>query len=238
MTGGPEPRFLCVVLHPLLDAPDGDRLPRTETLAHQEDSSGSHGGPHTQISGEGLQRIVAQVDHAILSALAVLHQDDPALDIDSTQGEMSHLFHPETATEHQHEDGPVAQLLQLTEEDFDLLVSQVPGKGPGHLLMMILFHRVGKRQPFLFPEVMIELADAVQVAVHRLGRHPLLHEVVDVARDGCCGYFFHGDIHPDYKMPDQAQIVLNGIGCAVAPLQKPPPVEDRIGQLHCSLPSR
>jgi hypothetical protein len=45
---------------------------------------------------------------------------------------------------------------------------------------MILFDGVGNCQTFLFPQVMVELADAIQMAVNGLRRQPLPHEMINV----------------------------------------------------------
>jgi hypothetical protein len=56
----------------------------------------------------------------------------------------------------------------------------MPGKGPGHLLRVTLPDGIGNGDPFLFTQIMVELANAVQMAVDGLGRQPLPHAIINI----------------------------------------------------------
>ena len=172
--------------------------------------------------------IVAQIDDPVLAALAILDEKLPMLEVQDTEREMSNLLDPQPAAKHQHEHGPVARSFDRLEEALHLLVLQVPGQRPGHLQGMVLPDRIDDVQNALFPQVVIELADAVQMTVDGLGLQPPSHQLVDVVRDLGVGHALDRHIEPQHKAADRAQVVLNRVGRAVAPLQIAPPVDDRI----------
>ena len=55
---------------------------------------------------------------------------------------------------------------------------------------MIFPNRIGDGQALLFNQIMIELADTVQMAVDGFGLQPLSHEIINVVRDRCMSDVF------------------------------------------------
>ena len=76
---------------------------------------------------------------------------------------------------------------------------------------MILPDRVRYLDMLLFPHVVVELADAVQMTIDRFRFQSFCHEIIDVPRDICMRYVFNRHIQPDHKMLESIQIVFNGI---------------------------
>jgi len=125
---------------------------------NQEDAPGPAGRPDPQIRHQGLMRIMAQIDDPVLGALAVFDQDLPMLEVQNIERELGDLLHPPTASQHQHEHGPVALSFDRLKEALHLLILQVPRQRPGHLQRMILPDRIDDVQDSLIPQVVIELA--------------------------------------------------------------------------------
>ena len=71
----------------------------------------------------------------------------------------------------------------------------------------------------LFPEIVIELTDAVHVTVDGLGLEPLSHQMINVLRDLRVRHAFYRHIQPNHKGLDGVQVVLNRVGRAVPSLQ-------------------
>ena len=103
-------------------------------------------------------------------------------------------------------------------------------RGSGRDILSAWFFRTGltmSKTP-LIPQVVIELPDAVQMAVDGLGLQSSPHELVDVVRDLGVGHTLDRHVEPEHKATDRAQVALNRVGRAVAPLQIAPPADDRI----------
>ena len=156
--------------------------------------------------------------------------------VHSPERQLGDLLDPQPAANHQHEHGPVARSSDDLEEALDLLVLQVPGQRPRHLQGMRVLHRVCDVQDALVPQKVIELPDDVELAVDGLGLQAPPHQLVDVVRDLGVRDVLDRHIEPQHKASDRAQVVLNRVGRAVAPLQIAPPVDDRIR--HRRFPSR
>ncbi len=87
----------------------------------------------------------------------------------------------------------------------------------------------------LFPQIVIELANAVHMTVDGLGREPLSHKMINVLRDLQVRHAFYRHIKPNDKGLDGVQVVLNRVGRAVPSLQISSPVHEAVGH-HCGYP--
>jgi len=87
----------------------------------------------------------------------------------------------------------------------------------------------------LFPEIVIELANTVHMAVDGLGLEPLSHQMIDVLRDLRMRRALYRHIQPNDKGLDSVQVVLNRVGRAVPSLQISSPVHQAVGH-HCGYP--
>ena len=141
---------------------------------------------------------------------------------------MSNLLDSQPAAKHQHEHGAVAWSFDRLEEALHLLILQVPRQRPRHLQGMVLPDRIDDVQNALIPQVVVELPDTVQMTVDGLGLQPPSHQLVNVVRDLGVGHALDRHIEPQHKAADRAQVALNRVGRAVAPLQVAPPLDDRI----------
>ena len=95
-------------------------------------------------------------------------------------------------------------------------------------VVVALLHRVCDVQDALVPQKVIELPDDVELAVDGLGLQAPPHQLVDVVRDLGVRDVLDRHIEPQHKASDRAQVVLNRVGRAVAPLEIAPPADNRI----------
>jgi len=94
MTASPEPSFVGIILHSLLDPADGDRRPPVRTFLHQEEPFHLGGRSGLQILDEGLEGIRADVHHAVFATLAVLNQDTATAKVKRPEGQVGDLLYP------------------------------------------------------------------------------------------------------------------------------------------------
>jgi len=81
MTGDLQIGFASIMLHPFLDATDGERLPGERPLLHQKDPLHFVCRSDPEILQKSLKGIVADVDDPILCALAILDVQRSAFEI-------------------------------------------------------------------------------------------------------------------------------------------------------------
>jgi hypothetical protein len=137
MAGNPEFCIMGIILHPLLDAANGDGASCTDPLFDQKDSLGFGYRPYPEIVRKSEERVIAHIDDPILGTLPIFDDDLLLFEVQNSQSEVSNLLHAQTAPEHQHKHGPIPMPLHSVKEVVHLFIPQVPGKGFGHLENMI-----------------------------------------------------------------------------------------------------
>ena len=84
-------------------------------------------------------------------------------------------------------------------------------------------------------EVIVEGADASQVAIDRLGLESLAQEVVRVLGQLVIIHRLNGHIHPQHKVLKDVHVVLDRVRGVVASLQEAPVVHDHMAHIHLSV---
>jgi len=79
-----------------------------------------------QIVFENALGIQADINHPVLIPLALADQDSSLGQIEILEAQVGHFFHPQPTPQHQHEDRPVPELLDLGKEPGHFFVLQVP----------------------------------------------------------------------------------------------------------------
>jgi len=133
VTGNTKFRLARIILHTLLDTANRDGTPRTDPFFNQEDFFGFGRGPYFEIVRQSEECIIAHIDDPVFGSLAVFDDDFPLLEVQHTQGELSHFLNTKATPEHQHKHGPIPMPLHNVKKGFHLLIPQVSGKGLGHL---------------------------------------------------------------------------------------------------------
>ena len=83
-------------------------------------------------------------------------------------------------------------------------------------------------------EVIVEGADASQVAVDRFGSESVAQEVVSILGHLVIIHCLNGHIHPQHKVLKDVQVVLDRVRGVVASFQEAPVVHDHVGYSHPS----
>ena len=83
-------------------------------------------------------------------------------------------------------------------------------------------------------EVIVEGADASQVAIDRLGLESLAQEVVRILGHLVIIHRLNGHIHPQHEVLKDVQVVLDRVRGVVASFQEAPVVHDHVGHSHPS----
>jgi len=82
--------------------------------------------------------------------------------------QVRHFFHAKSTPQHQHEERPIPNPLQGTEEGLHFLIFKKARQRPGQAQSQPLFDRIGSLGSCFPVSVMIESADTVQTAINRL----------------------------------------------------------------------
>ncbi len=88
-----------------------DSFASASPFIHQEDFFDSAGRPYPEVLDQGLIGVVAQVHHPVFGALTLMDKDLTAPQVQSRQFQPGHLLHPQPASEHQHDHGPVPAVM-------------------------------------------------------------------------------------------------------------------------------
>ena len=83
-------------------------------------------------------------------------------------------------------------------------------------------------------EVIVEGADASQVAIDRSGLESLAQEVVGILGHLVMVHCLNGHIHPQHKVLKDVEVVLDRVRGVVASFQEAPVVHDHVGYTHPS----
>jgi hypothetical protein len=133
VTGNPEFRLTGIILHTLLNATNGDGIPRTGSFFDQKDLFGFGRWSHPEIACQSKQSVMTHIDDPILGPLSIFDDDFLLLEVQHTQCEMSDFLHAKATPEHQHEHGSIPISLHNVKKDVHLLIPQVFGERLGHL---------------------------------------------------------------------------------------------------------
>jgi hypothetical protein len=133
VTGNPEFRLTDIILHTLLNATNGDGIPRTGSFFDQKDLFGFGRWSHPEIACQSKQSVMTHIDDPILGPLSIFDDDFLLLEVQHTQCEMSDFLHAKATPEHQHEHGSIPISLHNVKKDVHLLIPQVFGERLGHL---------------------------------------------------------------------------------------------------------
>ena len=182
--------------------------------------------------------IGAHVDHSAFGPLATSHDNRPPAQIQIIDSEGRRLFHPQSATEHEVENGSISRIVYDLEELSDLLISKKPRQRLGQPEQVAALYGVFHLDLLFFFQVPVERPDAVEIAVDGLRAQPPIQQGIDEREKFLAIHLFNGAIEPEDELLERAEVVPDGIPGVVLPLERAPKAYDRIGNCHGSPPSR
>jgi len=180
MTRYPELCLFRIILHPFLNASDRQGLLPIGAFLIQEDLLAPGWWSHPEIVTQRSEGIITDVDNSVPSPLGIVDGEHSSYELYGSKAEVGNLCHPQATAKHQHEHGPIPWDIDGLEENIQLLLVQVFGKGLRHPEAIALFDWVRDRYLLLVDQVMIELSDPLQVAVDGLCLELAPHEKVDI----------------------------------------------------------
>lgn len=176
----PETRLFRIILHPLLNASDRQGLATIGSLLIQEDLVAPGWCSHPEIVTQRPEGIITEVDDSVPSPLGIMDGKPSPYRVYGTERKTCYLCYPQPTAEHQHEHSPIPMAIDGLEENIQLLLSQVFGKGLGHSEAIVFFDRVDHRYLLLVNQVMIEVPNPLQVAVDGLWPKPSPEKEINI----------------------------------------------------------
>src|SRR5208283_1637624 len=113
-------------------------------------------------------RILTQIDDPVLAAFPIEDTKLSAAVLYRIYCQVRNLLNPQTASEHQHEHGPIPGIADFFKERRNLFISEMLGQWSGHTQSEVLPNRVGKRDVLLLNQILVKGMDTAQMTVDGL----------------------------------------------------------------------